>query len=132
MGNLTKGAIMSQEKINGLILDIQKDYEENGKGKPINEWFLDAIKRKIVDIYYEDLNDEQKNVKIKEIADELKTGIQEFKKNREKINKGESIISDKLNDEQKNEMNDVICSTVDSLKSDLNKIDDYKKKGDKK
>lgn len=108
---------MSKNKINEMIIEIKNDYDKSSEGKTKNEWFLDIIRRKIIDIYYNDLSEEEKIKKNQEIANELIAGLRAFKLNKEKIKNGENIITDMLEKEQKNDMDDFIDSAVNSIKS---------------
>lgn len=67
---------MNKDMLMEYMAEIMADYEKHGKEKPAMEWFLEAIKRHIIDVSDEDAQS---------IAGKLIKGIMAYREEKEKL-----------------------------------------------
>lgn len=99
---------MSINLIGEFIREVVEDYEKNGKGKPVNEWLKEAIKRHIIDISDED---------IENIANGIMSGIKAYREQKVKLKEKEALKIE--NEEIKEEVNLLIENVVEDLNKTL-------------
>ncbi|MEJ5301333.1 MAG: hypothetical protein WHS38_10130 [Thermodesulforhabdaceae bacterium] len=97
---------MSTNLIMDFIKEIMEDYEKHGQGKPLMEWFREAIKRHIIDIS----DDEVEN-----ILSGIIKGIKAYREEKAKLKEhGSSGIE---HPEINEEINLMVESVLDDLES---------------
>ena len=109
---------MGEEKIIGIINEVQSGYEKKSSATSDYSWFKDKIKNNIVETYYDELQGIEKEKKVDELISSLVTGIIAFKKlNSKNLKDGssKSIDDEKVNnfwEDAESTLNDVLSKKL--------------------
>ncbi len=70
---------MKDDLLQRFIDEVMEDYEQHGKGRDVEEWFLEAIKRHIIDVTEEEALS---------IRTKLIEGIRAYRETKARLSKG--------------------------------------------